>query len=74
MKTLDLLSSGEDACVLDVHGTDSALRRRLLDMGLTRGTKVHFVREAPLGDPIEIKLRGYSLTVRKSDARLVEVQ
>ncbi|MBU3826771.1 MAG: ferrous iron transport protein A [Candidatus Anaerobiospirillum merdipullorum] len=73
MKTLDLLHTGEQAVVAAVHGQHTALRRRLLDMGLIRGTRVELVRTAPLGDPIELKLRGYSLTIRKSDAHLVEV-
>lgn len=73
MKTLDLLQNGQSAVVKAVHGENTSLRRRLLDMGITRGTEVSLVRTAPLGDPIELNLRGYSLTIRKSDAHLVEV-
>lgn len=73
MKTLDLLKSGQSAVVKAVHGENTSLRRRLLDMGITKGTEVSLVRTAPLGDPIELSLRGYSLTIRKSDAHLVEV-
>lgn len=74
MKTLDSLNRGESAEVVSVHGDGTSLRRRLLDMGITPKTKVTMVRDAPLGDPIELNVRGYSLTVRKSDASLVEVQ
>ncbi len=73
MKTLDLLNSGESAVVKAVRGENTPLRRRLLDMGITKGTELTLVRTAPLGDPIELKLRGYALTIRKSDASLVEV-
>ncbi|MBO8415348.1 MAG: ferrous iron transport protein A [Proteobacteria bacterium] len=73
MKTLDLLENGQSAVVKAVHGENTSLRRRLLDMGITKGTEVSLVRTAPLGDPIELNLRGYSLTIRKSDAHLVEV-
>lgn len=73
MKTLDLLQNGQSAVVKAVHGENTSLRRRLLDMGITKGTEVSLVRTAPLGDPIELSLRGYSLTIRKSDAHLVEV-
>ncbi|MDY6322188.1 MAG: FeoA family protein [Succinivibrio sp.] len=74
MRTLDSLKSGESAEVTAVRGEGTSLRRRLLDMGITPKTKITLVREAPLGDPIELNVRGYSLTVRKSDARLIEVQ
>ncbi|SPT68443.1 Ferrous iron transport protein A [Anaerobiospirillum thomasii] len=73
MKTLDSLKVGETTKVVSVHGEHTALRRRLLDMGLTPDTEVSITRMAPLGDPIELSLRGYSLTIRKSDASLVEV-
>ncbi len=73
MKTLDKLQPGEEAAITAIHGQHTALRRRLLDMGLTRGTVVRLVRTAPLGDPIELRLRDYALTIRKSDAHLVEV-
>ncbi len=74
MKTLDSLHVGERTEVIKVHGEGSSLRRRLLDMGITPKTVITKVRTAPLGDPIEFNVRGYSLTIRKSDASLVEVK
>lgn len=73
MKTLDTLSPGQSAEVTAVHGEGTSLRRRLLDMGITPKTQVTMIRSAPLGDPIELSLRHYELTIRKSDARLVEI-
>lgn len=73
MKTLDLLNIGETAKIKAVHGENTSLRRRLLDMGLTKDTLVTLTRKAPLGDPIELNLRDYSLTIRRDDAKLVEV-
>ena len=74
MKTLDTLKPGENAVITGINGQNTSLRRRLLDMGLTLNTKVSLVREAPFGDPIELEVRGYSLTIRKSDAQLIEVR
>lgn len=74
MKTLDTLKPGENAVITGINGQNTSLRRRLLDMGLTLNTKVSMVREAPFGDPIELEVRGYSLTIRKSDAQLIEVR
>ena len=74
MKTLDMLKPGENAVISGINGQNTSLRRRLLDMGLTLNTKVSLVREAPFGDPIELEVRGYSLTIRKSDAQLIEVK
>ncbi|EFY07991.1 FeoA family protein [Succinatimonas hippei] len=74
MKTLDTLKPGENAVITGINGQNTSLRRRLLDMGLTLNTKVSLVREAPFGDPIELEVRGYSLTIRKSDAQLIEVK
>ena len=73
MKTLDALKPGQSAAAAAVHGQDAALRRRLLDLGITKGTKLTLVRTAPLGDPLEFSLRGYALTIRRSDAHCVEV-
>ena len=70
--TLDQLSIGQEATILTVGG-EGALRRRLLDMGLTPKTKVMIRKVAPLGDPIELILRGYLLTIRKEDAQRIEV-
>lgn len=71
--SLDGLKVGETANVVNVHGT-GAVRRRLLDMGLTRGTNLAVVKLAPFGDPVEIRVRGYELTLRKDEAALVLVE
>lgn len=72
MTTLDQLKIGSKATILSVGG-EGALRRRLLDMGLTPKTKVLLRKVAPMGDPIELYLRGYSLTIRKEDAAKIEI-
>ena len=72
MKTLKDSLPGETVTVKKLHGT-GALRRRIMDMGLTKGTAVHVRKVAPLGDPIEINLRGYELSLRKSDAEMIEI-
>ena len=69
---LDRLGTGASAVVLSVHG-ETALRRRLLEMGLTTGTRITVVRRAPMGDPIELGLRGYRLSLRAEQARHVTV-
>ncbi len=71
--TLDKLSVGKTAVITKVGG-EGALRLRLLDMGIIPQTKVTVYKVAPLGDPIEIHLRGYSLTIRKDDAKKIEVK
>ena len=71
--TLDRLPIGKEAKILAVNG-QGALRRHLLDMGLTPRTQVVIRKVAPMGDPIELKLRGYELTLRLEDARNIEVQ
>ena len=58
----------------DVKVGESAVKRRIMDMGLTRGTEVHVRKVAPLGDPMELTVRGYELSVRKADAEMIEVQ
>ncbi len=73
MKTLKELAVGESAVVVRLNST-GATRRRLLDMGLTKGVKVTLRKVAPLGDPLEITLRGYELTLRKADAQWIEVE
>ena len=73
MTTLDNTKVGQTVEVVKVHGEGSSLRRRLLDMGITPKTQVTLVRCAPLGDPIELNVRGYALTLRKADAQRVEV-
>ncbi len=71
--TLDKIKTGNGGVITAVGGT-GALRRRLLDMGLTPKTRVHVRKVAPMGDPIEISLRGYELTLRREDAGKIEVE
>lgn len=73
MKTLKDVKVGETAVVVRLHG-GGAVKRRIMDMGLTRGTEVHVRKVAPLGDPMELTVRGYELSVRKADAEMIEVQ
>lgn len=73
MKTLKDVKVGETAVVVRLHG-EGAVKRRIMDMGLTRGTEVHVRKVAPLGDPMELTVRGYELSVRKTDAEMIEVQ
>ena len=72
MKTLKEVKPGETVSVASLAGA-GALRRRMMDMGLTRGTKVFVRKVAPLGDPIEITVRGYELSIRKDEAEIIEV-
>lgn len=72
MKTLKDVKVGEKATVVRLHG-EGAIRRRILDMGLTRGVEVLVRKVAPLGDSMELSVRGYELSVRKADAELIEV-
>lgn len=73
MKTLRDVKVGEDAKVVRLTG-EGPLKRRIMDMGLTKGTEVHVRKVAPLGDPIEITVRGYELSIRKSEAENVVVE
>ena len=73
MKTLRDIKIGKSAKIIKVHG-EGALRRRIMDMGLTKGTEVYVRKVAPLGDPLELNVRGYELSVRKADAELIEVE
>lgn len=73
MKTLRDVKVGETAVIEKLHG-EGALKRRIMDMGLTRGTQVYVRKVAPLGDPMELTVRGYELSVRKADAELIEVK
>ena len=70
MKTLRDVKIGETATIVRLHG-EGALKRRIMDMGLTRGTQVLVRKVAPLGDPLELTVRGYELSVRKGDAELI---
>lgn len=73
MKTLREIKPGETVVVKKLHGT-GAVRRRIMDMGLTRGTEVLVRKVAPLGDPIEVNVRSYELSLRKSDCEMIEVE
>ena len=73
MKTLKQVKIGETVKVVKLHG-EGAVKRRIMDMGLTRGAEVFVRQVAPLGDPIEVTVRGYELSLRKADAEMVEVQ
>lgn len=73
MKTLKDVRIGESARVIKLHG-EGALRRRIMDMGVTRGIEISVRRVAPFGDPIEVTVRGYELSLRKADAEMIEVE
>ena len=73
MKTLKEVQVGQTATVVKLHG-EGAVKRRIMDMGLTKGTQVYIRKVAPLGDPMEITVRGYELSLRKADAERIEVQ
>ena len=73
MKTLREAKVGETLKVVKLHG-EGAVKRRIMDMGLTKGVEVYIRKVAPLGDPVEINVRGYELSLRKADAAMVEVQ
>jgi len=73
MKTLREVGIGETVSVLKIHG-DGPLRRHLMDMGITKGCSIFVRKVAPLGDPVEITIRGYELSLRKSEAEIIEVQ
>ena len=72
MKTLRQAEIGETVTVVKLHG-EGAVKRRIMDMGLTKNTEVYVRTVAPLGDPIEITVRGYELSLRKTDAEMIEV-
>lgn len=73
MKTLKEVKVGQSAIIKKIHG-DGALKRRIMDMGITKGVEVNIRKVAPLGDPVEITVRGYELSIRKADAELIEVE
>ena len=73
MKTLRDAQIGETVRVVKLHG-EGAVKRRIMDMGITKGTDIFIRKVAPLGDPVEITVRGYELSLRKADAEMVEVQ
>lgn len=72
MNTLRNVKVGSTAVVVKIHG-EGAIRRRIMDMGITKGTEVFVRKVAPLGDPIEITVRNYELSIRKADAEMIEV-
>ena len=73
MKTLKDANVGETVTVVRLHG-EGAVKRRIMDMGITRGVEIFVRKVAPLGDPLELNLRGYELSVRKADAEMIEVE
>ena len=73
MKTLKEVKVGQTVTVVKLHGT-GAVKRRIMDMGITKGVQIHVRKVAPLGDPIEITVRGYELSLRKADANSIEVE
>lgn len=73
MKTLRDVRVGETVKVVRLHG-EGAVKRRIMDMGLTKGTEVFVRKVAPLGDPVELTVRGYELSLRKADAEMIEVE
>lgn len=73
MKTLRQAKIGDTVRVVKLHG-EGAVRRRIMDMGITKGVEVYIRKVAPLGDPIEVNVRGYELSLRKADADMIEVE
>ncbi|MBQ2806525.1 MAG: ferrous iron transport protein A [Clostridia bacterium] len=73
MKTLRDVKVGQTAKVVKLHG-EGALKRRIMDMGITKGVEIYVRKVAPLGDPLELNVRGYELSLRKADAELIEVE
>ena len=73
MKTLKEAKVGSTVKVVKLHG-EGAVKRRMMDMGITRGVEVYIRKVAPLGDPVEVNVRGYELSLRKADAEMIEVE
>lgn len=73
MKTLRDIPVGSDCKVTKLHG-EGAIKRRIMDMGVTKGVDIHVRKVAPLGDPIQVTVRGYELSIRKEDAQKIEVE
>ena len=73
MKTLKQVAVGETVRVIRLNGA-GAVKRRIMDMGITKGAEIHIQKTAPLGDPIEVTVRGYELSLRKADAEIIEVE
>ncbi|MCI9067165.1 MAG: ferrous iron transport protein A [Lachnospiraceae bacterium] len=72
MKTLREAKIGDTATVVKLHG-EGAVKRRIMDMGITRGVEIYVRKVAPLGDPVEVTVRGYELSLRKADAEMIEI-
>ena len=73
MKTLKDAKVGSTVTVIKLHG-EGPVRRRIMDMGITKGVEIQIRKVAPLGDPLELNIRGYELSVRKADAEMIEIQ
>ena len=73
MMSLKDVPVGQTVRVVKIDG-DGAVRRRIMDMGITRGVEVHIRKVAPLGDPVEVTVRGYELSLRKADAEMIEIE
>lgn len=73
MKTLREAKIGDTATVVKLHG-EGAVKRRIMDMGITKGVEIFVRKVAPLGDPVEVTVRGYELSIRKADAEMIEVK
>ncbi len=73
MKTLRDVKVGDTVQVVKLHG-EGAVKRRIMDMGITKGVEVYVRKLAPLGDPVEVNVRGYELSIRKADAEMIEVE
>ena len=72
MKTLRDVKVGDTVTVVKLHG-EGAVKRRIMDMGITKGVEVYVRKVAPLGDPVEVTVRGYELSLRKADAEMIEI-
>ena len=73
MKTLKQAKVGDTVTVVKLHG-EGAVKRRIMDLGITKGVTVYVRKVAPLGDPVEVNVRGYELSIRKADAEMIEIQ
>lgn len=73
MKTLRDVKVGETATVAKLYG-EGPIKRRIMDMGITKGVEIHVRKVAPLGDPMELNVRGYELSIRRADAEMIEVE
>ena len=73
MKTLKQAKVGDRVLVVKLHG-EGAVKRRIMDMGVTKGVEVYIRKVAPLGDPVEVTVRGYELSIRKADAEMIEIE